>query len=454
MLNYVDVAMATFLRRMFPEVKPDGTPYFTVVYAHPEASRQSLAAVKENEDIGIPGLSVFRTDIAKDEERFTMPRAHHGIPFGRNEGDKKWSNLRVIPVTAEYTVKAWSRDLVDLATIERELNFSDIYTTISWKIQGNIIHWFLKRGDISYETIIQKDTGKAQFHNLTMVYHVDTNWIKTTEVPWIESIKVNFNSILSGVPLEIEETDKFELSFEPTVSSIDIEFEFTEWTGPVPFQLSLLNLDPGTVTVQIDGVIVAHDKYSYDPKNVGFLRFARQINLIEIDGTPSPGDIVSLSIQNPSFLKRPVDKKDPPNTSREIPIVVSYTILDDDDTDDIATALSNLINANAVLTAWNITSTISDSIINLMTSDPNLENKAKTTTITAIISNPDDDLVTTETATETVDIGDPITKYALWAGEIDYKNAIVTIQAVDIPAPDTVDLVISGIAKVTGIEQP
>ena len=211
MINYTDTAVVRFIREMFPEKKPDGTPVFTVVVAPPDGSRQALANAKKSSGIGIPGLSIYRTDIAFDMTRFTMPRAARGIPWAKIHEKKMWNLVRVIPVSCIYTVRGWARSLTDLAVMEREIAFSDIYRFLEWDIQGNKIRFPLFKGDPSYDPIMVKETGKVLFHSFKIDYEVDTQWVKTTDAPWLEKAVVNFRQVLSGRPVTFEALEAFDV---------------------------------------------------------------------------------------------------------------------------------------------------------------------------------------------------------------------------------------------------
>lgn len=413
MLLYNDVAIVKFIRDMFPELRDDGKPYYSVVVAPPEGSRQALANVNKSADIGIPGLSVYRTDIAIDYERFTMPRARSGVPWGKFPDTKMWNNVKVIPVTAEYTIRGWARNQTDLADMERELAFSDIYGVIRWNIQGNNFSWPLRKGDVSYDPIMNKETGKVLFHSFKVAFEVDTQWIHTGNVPWIESIKVNFTQVLSGDPVTVEMLDKFSITFTPTASSVEVVNQiFADYTEAVEFTMSLPNLEAGTVSVFLNGVQYANDD------GHGNISFANQINLLNVSGTVTAGDVVTLRLTNSAFPKAK-------------PILIPYTCLNTDTPTLIATAISNLINTNPQLAVAGVTSTTVGSIINVAT-----RNTSPTSFAVQI----------TGAATEVVSIGNPVTTYAQWVGSVEYEEGNVLIQAVDLASPITVDILIKGTA--------
>jgi len=146
MVPYVDIGMLIFMKKVVLKDYPN----YTVAWGKPERSRQILANAKNQARIGIPGLTVFRTDDEENTEFLTRPVAHTGLNQGYVPGTMapaKLSFLKEIPVRLEYTVSAWAKELDDLNNMNREFYYAGIYKNVEFA--QNKTKAFTETGSIS-----------------------------------------------------------------------------------------------------------------------------------------------------------------------------------------------------------------------------------------------------------------------------------------------------------------
>jgi hypothetical protein len=105
-----------------------------------------------------------------------------------------------------------------------------------------------------------------------------------------------------------------------------------------------------TFNINVSGVTNYYD-FTQDPNNVGFIANANSYN-IAVSGTPTPGDIINLTITNSAL-----------SGGHQ---VISYTVLMSDTVITIAAALNSLINANTQCIINNITSTVAVNVLTVI----------------------------------------------------------------------------------------
>jgi hypothetical protein len=228
MIEYVDVGLVTYLRGVFPS-------NWTIVWAPPEISRQALAnAALEAQKalpapsnppintIGIPGLSVFRTSSSR--YIWSIPMGKDGFPMGQfqsgpNAGEFNYA--QVIPTKVIYTVSVWTEALSDLNDAERYLSFVDIFQAVEATIQGNTFNFpILWAGDVNYQWVVNEKTGKTLFYSLTKPIRIDTDWVRSANVPPIDTIKTIYRDLAYGFAFTNETLDN--LNALPELAEVDI----------------------------------------------------------------------------------------------------------------------------------------------------------------------------------------------------------------------------------------
>ena len=205
MVPFVDIAMVVWLRGMFPTL--------TVTYAPIEQSRQALARETQNQSVGIPGISIYRTACPKWKSAHTLVQAQEGFKsltenpnnLGQNRTIDK---VQLVRVMAEYTMKAWTMNVQDRDSVERTLAFSDVFKTITYQVKGlnqnndsyNISGSAAFEGeDPTYDqSNVDEKTGRVIWYGLEKRFQVSTAWMNTHQEPAILSILTQFQPLFEG----------------------------------------------------------------------------------------------------------------------------------------------------------------------------------------------------------------------------------------------------------------
>lgn len=208
MLDFCDISVLAFFSSQFPTSGDDAVfPSFTTAYSPPAFSRQALARAMQQENVGIPGLTVFRTDTQVEEGRNNRPMAAVGQNFGDKTPRDMVTLVQGIPIRAEYTLLAWADNQQDMNTIDRILHFCDVYQTVSTEIQGWDFEFPINRLSSGYETFGNDKTGLINWFCTEKKYEVNTDWLRTSAVKQIQTISIDFKRILNGNvidPVDIE----------------------------------------------------------------------------------------------------------------------------------------------------------------------------------------------------------------------------------------------------------
>lgn len=206
MVPYCDVAIVKFVANLFKDDPSGITP--VVYWGPPEASRQSLAIGEKHSSVGVPGVSIFRTGIAPDGQRYNQPAAaQYGHPVVRSSDNKTENRFLTIPVVAEYTAVGWSRALSDVNAIEREMWFSTRYKVLDSNIPtdepDNYRRWFISVSPPTYQQNIQESSGQIIWYSVSQRYLVYSEWIHTTNLPLVNEIIINiYDQVTSGEPID------------------------------------------------------------------------------------------------------------------------------------------------------------------------------------------------------------------------------------------------------------
>ena len=203
MVPYCDLAIRAMIASTFASYQTNwSTPAIPVVLAPPESSRQALAAEMEQANVGIPGISIFRTACTFDPSRFNQSAAwnQRGFQFADNTDGKTTNQLLKMPVIAHYTAVAWARDLSTISFMERILTFLRIYNPVTITINtsspsiSNSFDFQLEDTDPLYSRNTKKETGEILWYNFSKDFMVPTNWVLTSSQDLILSITVSFKN--------------------------------------------------------------------------------------------------------------------------------------------------------------------------------------------------------------------------------------------------------------------
>lgn len=207
MLGLADASIIKFL--MTQVIIPPGYtgPELVYVYAPPDASRQALATAQGQKDIGIPGISIFRTGTAHISDQASKPLQAIGWTAGLNQDQHSMNLLATYPVMARYKLVAWCKFISDMNGIERCLSFVDAYKVITLNLPEpglqypNAIQFPVFGKEWDYEYIIQPQTGEVLWYKLTKSIDVAAAWTIGHKVPRVEEIVTNYQELVSGTPI-------------------------------------------------------------------------------------------------------------------------------------------------------------------------------------------------------------------------------------------------------------
>jgi hypothetical protein len=233
MIEFVDMALWAFFKEVFLNR--------TIEWGDPKVARKILARGDKNSDTGgLPGMVLYRTAAPVNTDQFSMTRASGlpggGMPAGRldpslvsdplNFRDYQagtrpptdelrqsgapptntglFNNIRQVPVRATYDTMTWCRSMSDQNYFERLLSFCSIYQAVHATIQGNDFRFYMYAGDSDYERDLDEETGRINYYGMGKVFYVDTFWILTRADPMVESIKVQYQKMINGEPVDLE----------------------------------------------------------------------------------------------------------------------------------------------------------------------------------------------------------------------------------------------------------
>lgn len=221
MIPFTDVAVAAYIKSLFLT--------HTVVMAPSDLSRQALARFNQNENVGIPGIAVWRIAAPKHKGYHSVPQAFEGF-LGVN-GPQKYDTVKFVRVKPEYSIAAWTRHLSDRDKIERILWFSDTdtYNTINVTLKGikdqdDIPHDFtinlaFEQNDPEYRQIPDEQSGKIIWYGLEKTLTVTSQWMQTDLVSRVDEILVDFQ-LSNGDPIDpiiYSEVLKINSNFPPPI---------------------------------------------------------------------------------------------------------------------------------------------------------------------------------------------------------------------------------------------
>lgn len=214
MIDYVDVGMLGFFQDLIPD--------FTVVMAAPEGSRDILATEKAKEEsknpkpaprntVGIPGLSVFRTHWEMDFSRATAPMSHRGKVVGVDE-EGNYVSQKWVPIKAYYTVVVHTQHRTDMNYADTEMAHIDSYSNFDIhipikdskeRVTFNLPVIISGQPDAKYQ--VNPDTGKVTWYDTTWKFETHAVLLKTDLLAPIETIIIDYQSILEGEPITLEQ---------------------------------------------------------------------------------------------------------------------------------------------------------------------------------------------------------------------------------------------------------
>lgn len=208
MIEFLDGAMAAYLNQMLNAF---------VIWSPPELARKNLARLSQERnrnDLGMPGISVFRTGCPKySDVSFEQTLGSLGWPAGKTAaGD--FAILKAVPVQAEYTIQIWCQELSDLNKIERDLSFLDIGNPVYAKIRCRNyedekveipLHFAADHDDPTYQYEPEEQTGKLLYFGLQTKFYVDCQWVKSDIIYRIEQINVLYQELLTETELDFVE---------------------------------------------------------------------------------------------------------------------------------------------------------------------------------------------------------------------------------------------------------
>lgn len=211
MIEFLDGAIASYFSQMLN---------CKVIWSPAELAQKNLtrkAQEANRNDLGLPGMSVYRTGCAKySDKEFDQTLGALGWPAGKTQaGD--FAIVKTVPVQAEYTLQIYTQHQSDLNCIERDLRFLTIGNPVYVKIKckdndGNDVEvplqFAAELDDPIYTYENDPQTGKLLKFGLQNKLYVDSFWAKSDVIPRIEQIDILYRTATNdGEPITYEQLD-------------------------------------------------------------------------------------------------------------------------------------------------------------------------------------------------------------------------------------------------------
>ena len=200
MIPFIDLGVGAYLKSLFLAYPVVMAPTDTV------KSRQALARMQKNNEVGVPGLCYWRTATPRDGSSYNIAQATEGYNSGQNQA-LTYDKIAFVRVMCEYELVGWTTRYSDRCSMERTLRFSEPFQTIPFNFEGQTFDHktfdittdvAFAMEDPTYEEEVDPKTGKPLYYALRTRLAVSGQWVKTHQDPYIDEILVKFYDVLNS----------------------------------------------------------------------------------------------------------------------------------------------------------------------------------------------------------------------------------------------------------------
>lgn len=215
MLMFCDAAMISWVQAAFTNVP--------VYHVYPEQARARIAYLSQSPNtnpdantpkaMGLPAIACARTD-SPIGDHLSLAQASTGFnmgPLTAGPNARKYNSAELIPVRAEYTVSAYTKQRSDMVEIERAFAFLSIYNALQFQVKcidpnnptgpailSKVMKFPVASGPSISKRQVNDKTGKVLVYELEKKFIVDTYWMKSHLDPYIGEIDVHFKELMNN----------------------------------------------------------------------------------------------------------------------------------------------------------------------------------------------------------------------------------------------------------------